>query len=311
MTIEPRGEFLGEIEAPAKVNLSLRVLGRRPDGYHELIGVMARVGLCDRVRVYLAGPDGPGEDTMSFESRIGFPFGETLGRDPGFSGPGNLALRAIRAFREKTGFPQSPALVSLDKAIPLGAGLGGGSSDAAAVLRLLSQGYGRLPLPELKLMARDLGGDVPFFLEESPICWAGGIGERLWPYEGPRPGTMAILVNPGLEVSTAKVFGQLGLTFCPGSISLIPHRDMGPGPGPGLPAWGENDLEKAALSLCPALAIARDMISSTQPLPAHFGLSGSGATYWAIHNQPVKAQMAYSSLSWEPGLWVRLVTLGE
>jgi 4-diphosphocytidyl-2-C-methyl-D-erythritol kinase len=296
---------LGEIKAPAKVNLSLKVLGRRPDGYRELYGLMARVGLYDQIGVYLVGGQGP--DELVCENGIGKPFGDALYFDEAFRGPTNLALRAVGAFRDLTGFPPGPVRVELIKAIPKAAGLGGGSSDAAAVLRLLSR-HREVTKVQLKAMAIGLGADVPFFLEDEPFCWAGGRGERLSPYFGPIPGCHAVLVNPGLELPTSEVFGQLGLTTeLNGSISLI--ADSGQESADRQPSWGRNDLEAPAVSLCPTLALTRKAIFETDPPPVRAGLSGSGATYWAIYDQSYKAQRASASLE-KQNFWVRLVPLG-
>lgn len=294
---------MGEERAQAKINLSLRVLGKRPDGYHELMGLMARVGLHDEVSLSLAGPGG--EDVLAFEDRIGEPFGGTLAGDGEFAGPRNLALRAVRAFREETGRPGGPVRVSLVKGIPLGSGLGGSSSDAAAVLRILGRKW---PVGGERLgrLALGLGADVPFFLGAGPFCWAGGVGERLRPYHGPMPGGYAALVNPGIKLSTAKVFAQLGLTSgLKGSISLIAESVQ----GDGQPFWGVNDLEGAAVSLCPALSMVREAIAKADPAPVRMGLSGSGATYWAVYGRLGEARAAAGSLAGQ-GFWVRVVTLG-
>jgi 4-diphosphocytidyl-2-C-methyl-D-erythritol kinase len=344
--------LLGEEKAPAKINLSLRVLGRRPDGYHELFGLMAKVGLFDEVRVWLREDAGaaaqgvqgvPGAqgvqgiqgsqgleevpgDLLEFTNLLGPPFEGALVGDEGFAGPRNLALRALGAYRDKTGYPEKGALIGLTKAIPKGAGLGGASTDAAAVLRILNREK-RLTEVELKAMAKALGGDVPFFLERASLYWAGGIGEKLSPYHGPWPGEKVMLINPGFELSTADVFSHLGLTFGQnGSISLNAswgqNSDQPQGP-PGLkgpmgartqefgdePSWGLNDLEEAATRLCPALGETRKGILGTWPGPKCFGLSGSGATYWAIYDGGAGAEAALGGLA-DRGFWVRLVTLG-
>lgn len=155
------GLWRGGTAAPAKVNLSLRVLGRRPDGYHELFGLMAKIGLADRVELswtFEAGKEPswerPGEparppeegapagpragDTLEVVDELGPPFRGVLGADAGFRGPENLVMRALAAFRTATGFPGAPVAARVTKRVPPGAGLGGGSSDAAAVLLTLN-----------------------------------------------------------------------------------------------------------------------------------------------------------------------------
>jgi 4-diphosphocytidyl-2-C-methyl-D-erythritol kinase len=290
--------------APAKINLSLRVLGKRPDGFHELFGLMAKIGLRDDVRLSPA-EGGRDLDELACEDLLGPPFGGTLALDGGFLGPENLALRAVRAFRQETGHPGFPVVVCLAKRVPLRAGLGGGSSDAAAVLRILNR-RGLVAPGRLATLARDLGGDVPFFLEDGPMCWAGGIGERLRPHAGPRPGTHVVLVNPGLQVSTAAAFGRLGLTTGPGSsISLFAEPSFSPSL---VPPIGHNDLEEAAMGLHPSLAGVKATIASVSPAPDSVGLSGSGPTFWALYGGQGLAARAARSLA-RPGWWVAVAPL--
>jgi 4-diphosphocytidyl-2-C-methyl-D-erythritol kinase len=286
---------------------------------------MARIGLYDHLSLELTEPGQPSlpisdqgglsqvsegdfRDSLVFENQLGPPFEDGLATNQGFNGPGNLVLRTLRVFRAKTGFPASSVRIKLIKRIPLGAGLGGGSSDAAAVLRLLNQ-KNLMPMTELKLMARDLGGDVPFFLEDETFCWAGGIGELLWPYRGQRLASYILLVNPGFELSTAKVFERLGLTFClSSSISHIQDRSQEVYLTSGQPNLGENDLEKAATGLAPSLEKLRKKVSEIIPAPLNFGLSGSGPTYWALYDRLEKAQAALDNLA-DSNYWVRLVPL--
>lgn len=276
----------GWTAAPAKVNLYLKVLGRRSDGYHELDSVMARLRLADRVRLRLA--PGPGPDRLS-----------TAWRGPGtlppdFDGPGNLALMAAAAFRRRTGWPAAGLEINLEKHIPLGAGLGGGSADGAAVLRRLNQmAPAPLAAPELADLALSLGADVPFCLTLAPLARAGGLGERLTP---PPPEYQAwadrrlLLVNPGLTLSTARVFKNLGLTNRPANNNLGPVPPSGP---------GENDLAASALALAPALAEVLEAVKAMRPV--HWGLSGSGPTFWLWRPRGSAAALAAE----HPGWWVR------
>ncbi|MDR2387849.1 MAG: hypothetical protein LBE80_09745 [Deltaproteobacteria bacterium] len=316
--------LLGKTKSPAKINLSLDVLWKRPDGYHELRGLMAKVRLYDTVSIFHSKDQL--EDGLEFSNQLGPPFEQALERDKTFNGPGNLALKALRAFRAKTGYPKPGAVIGLDKAIPKGAGLGGGSSNAAAVLRILNRAIG-LSEPELKLMGKDLGGDVPFFLDPNTFCWIGGIGDRLKAYHFDTLGSQVLLINPGVELSTAEVFRHLDLTFSQnGSINLTAPSEPYWGPGfefsfdsklAGLengaddqeirPSWGINSLEDTALRLCPELGPTREKLLELKPPPTCIGLSGSGPTYWAIYQKRPEAQAALTALA-PSGLWVRLVT---
>ncbi|MEW5723999.1 MAG: 4-(cytidine 5'-diphospho)-2-C-methyl-D-erythritol kinase [Thermodesulfobacteriota bacterium] len=180
--------------APAKVNLHLTVTGRRPDGYHLIETLMVKLDLSDRVEIVLR--DGGLRLRLR---RADLPADE-----------GNLAFRAAQAFFRAAGRPAG-AWITLEKNIPVAAGLGGGSSDAAAVLLGLEELHGRpLGLERLRSLGLTLGADVPFFLHPAAAAWATGIGEEL------RPGpnllkTWLLLVNPGWPLSTAEVYKNLKL----------------------------------------------------------------------------------------------------
>jgi 4-diphosphocytidyl-2-C-methyl-D-erythritol kinase len=269
----------------------LRVLGRRLDGYHELRGLMARLSWGDTVTVALSSPAQagdrlvrPGEDALTYE---GLSEGEA---DEAFSGPSNLALRAAAAYREATGFPEGPLSIHLVKRIPLSSGLGGGSSNAASVLAALERAAGSWGLgrERLSVLGASLGGDVPFFLHGSPLLIASGIGDRLIPFGGILPGEAVLLANPGRGLSTAAVFGRLGLTRGESSSKSLDAAAMGA-------AWleaqddsessalGLNDLLRPALELDPGLDEARLMLEALEPAPLATGLSGSGPTFWGLY----------------------------
>lgn len=239
-----------EIFAPAKINLSLAVIGRRPDGYHELRGLMARLSWGDAVRMRLRSA---ASDKLTFEGLRE----EEL--DSGFAGARNLALRAVAAFRAAASWPSRGVAIHLVKRIPLGSGLGGGSSNAASVLMVLERAAGvkGLGVERLGALAAALGGDVPFFLSPSPLQMAEGIGEVLSPFSGRLPGDRVLLVNPGRPMSTAAVFRRLGLTsgqsssksqdadaerstrFCGLNMALGQSGGVSPGLAPPL---GDKDL---------------------------------------------------------------------
>ena len=194
--------------APAKLNLRLKITGRRPDGYHNLVSIMAPVSLYDRIELQITSRN---LITISCE---------------GFSAPAdkeNLACRAAQAFFAKTGIDHGLS-IKLTKNIPVAAGLGGGSSDAACVLKALNQIWScPLSAKELAELALGLGADVPFFLTEKP-CIVRGIGEILEPIEK-WPKLWYIIVTPPIRVSTAWVYGNLNWSPLEGTGELELTKD--------------------------------------------------------------------------------------
>ncbi|MBU2550364.1 MAG: 4-(cytidine 5'-diphospho)-2-C-methyl-D-erythritol kinase [Proteobacteria bacterium] len=184
------------VEAPAKINLHLSIVGRRADGYHLLRTLMLKLDLVDRLSLTLRPP----AEGVRLQVR-----GLDLPADDS-----NLVHRAATRFLDAAGRKDGLDLV-LEKAIPVAAGLGGGSSDAAAALRALNRLCDRpLSQRELTDLALSLGADVPFFLFPAASAWAEGIGERLRP--GPElPGLGFLLVNPGWPLSTAWVYKNFKL----------------------------------------------------------------------------------------------------
>ncbi len=181
------------IEAPAKLNIRLKVTGRRADGYHDLVSVMVPVDLFDFLEV------GPAPEGVTISSEgLPVPADET-----------NLAVRAARAFFSRTGTDQG-IFIRLEKRIPVAAGMGGGSSDAAAILLLLNETEsGPLSAESLHELARNLGADVPFFLDCRPSL-ATGIGDILEPVKN-WPDFSYVIVNPPIHVSTSWAYSNLKL----------------------------------------------------------------------------------------------------
>ena len=232
-----------EIEAPAKVNLVLEVLERRPDGFHEIDTLFQAVSLADVVRVTLGeeergdlhGREDPtpargaeqGAGAARGSGEVGqsaFPDAEGDGSVPWvrsaappiqlfIDGPdlgplaSNLAYRAARCFQELTGV-RAPVRIELRKRIPVGAGLGGGSSDAAAVLKALAALTGFDDGAALHEVAAGLGSDIPFFLGDSALARGRGRGEVLTPLP-PLPPAHLVLALPDVHVSTAEAYGAL------------------------------------------------------------------------------------------------------
>jgi 4-diphosphocytidyl-2-C-methyl-D-erythritol kinase len=252
------------VACPAKVNLYLRVLGRRPDGYHELVTVMQPLSLADELTA------SPARD---LKLKCDDP---ELPRDEG-----NLVWQAALKFGEAVGQPV-PVHFRLRKRIPRAAGLGGGSSDAAGALLALNALAGEpLSAAQLHQLACRLGADVPFFLLRGPAV-AGGIGTELSPLE--LPPYHYLLLNPGLPLSTRWVYQNLDLR----RLTFGPEHDTW---DPGHPErWVLNDLAAVALKRFPELD---DLLHRLQHLGARAqGLSGSGPTIFGIFPSLREAQEA-------------------
>lgn len=253
--------------APAKVNLYLRVVGRRPDGYHLLDSLAVFVDLADGLSA---------EPAADLVLEVDGPFA-------GAAGPveGNLVLRAARLLLSEAGIAAG-ARLRLTKRIPVEAGLGGGSADAGAALRLLD-GLWDLKWPRARLEAEAvrLGADVPVCLSGRPALMAG-IGERLTPAPV-LPACGILLVNPGVATATPAVFRAHAALGSPS------RPDLPPLAGPVRDAAHlaaelarrGNDLLPAALSLAPAIG---DALAELEGLPdaLHVSMSGSGATCFAL-----------------------------
>ncbi len=274
------------VRAPAKLNLGLRITGRRSDGYHELDSVFVPIDLADELQVEL-GPAAESSVALVQE-------GETAGLPE--AGVENLAARAARAFLDAAKL-RARVELRLSKRIPVAAGLGGGSSDAAAVLRALDAlRPGALERQRLAELALGLGADVPFFLDPRPAR-VRGVGERIDPLEGVS-GFDLLLVHPGVPLSTADVYAAYdrrgGDAGCGSSRSarLPGGIDLG------------NDLEAAAEALCPDLARLRDALERLGPLGV--GMSGSGPTLFGVFPSPADAEAARQRLALTPPAWARV-----
>jgi 4-diphosphocytidyl-2-C-methyl-D-erythritol kinase len=242
-----------KILSPAKINLTLEVLGKRPDGFHELATWMLPVGLYDSIEIERA-------DLPSFESNV--PALET--------DPSNLVNRAAELFN-RTASIDSAYAIRLEKNIPIGAGLGGGSSNAAATLRLLNELHNfRFRPRELEELAANLGSDVAFFIS-GRSAWCSGRGERIEPRLFPDD-LWVCLFKPGFGLSTAGVYrayAQLVLDRKHGQEIETP--------------WGKlrNDLEQAVFPKYLFLGLVKDWLN--KQTESVFGLmSGSGSTLFAI-----------------------------
>jgi 4-diphosphocytidyl-2-C-methyl-D-erythritol kinase len=281
--------------ARAKVNLTLKVLGRRADGYHELESLVAFAGVADMLSL---------EPGPSCALTIGGPQGEGLVADEG-----NLVLRAARALAAEV-----PGLHAgrfhLVKRLPVASGIGGGSADAAAALRLLARLNGlAADAPELQRAAVKVGADVPVCLESRARMMAG-IGERLGPPLR-LPQLFAVLVNPGVAVETAAVFRKLGLA--PGQ-DVSPSRKSAPRSGTAAEliadlSEGRNDLERPAIAIAPQIAEVLDMLRAA-PGCRLARMSGSGATCFGLFDDCRRSAAAARGLTRaQPGWWVKPTVL--
>lgn len=270
--------------APAKINLCLYVTGKRSDGYHDLATLMQRVSLFDKVTVEL---------TDGGEVSVDCP-GVTL--PPGGV---NIAARAAWAMLERAASARG-VHISIEKSIPAAAGLGGGSSNAAAVLLALDELLGcNFPLAVLTPLAARLGADVPFFLLEQ-AAWATGIGDNLEPAAN-LPTAWYLLVNPGIAVSTAKVFGNLGLTS---PVDVAKLRGF-PSNIEGLVRQLHNDLEPVTFRLFPEVSLVRNALLEVGSEGAL--MSGSGATVFGVFAGRDRALQAETVLAERYGWWTKVV----
>jgi 4-diphosphocytidyl-2-C-methyl-D-erythritol kinase len=257
--------------APAKLNLGLRIRGRRADGYHLLDSVFVPLALADEIEI--AGAPGTGIHLRLEGAARGVPAGDD-----------NLVYRAAASFLESRG--EALRLeIALRKRIPAAAGLGGGSSDAGAVLRTLDAEVGGVPPEALAEVALRLGADVPFFLDPRPAR-VRGIGERIDPLPD-LPDLAVLLVHPGTELATAAVFGAYAAgdrgAGRPEPRSPVRELRRFAQTGrhtPELEGALQNDLEAAARRLCPALDPLRDRLREAGA--ETMAMSGSGPTLYAL-----------------------------
>jgi 4-diphosphocytidyl-2-C-methyl-D-erythritol kinase len=284
--------------APAKVNLTLHVIGRRADGYHDIESLVVFAGLGDALTftpgrtlaLAVRGPTAPAVGDVS----------------------DNLVLKAAHALAARIDGIKLGRFV-LSKRLPVAAGLGGGSADAAAALRLLARAN-RIALDDHRLMqaARATGADVPVCVDPRPRLMRG-IGDILSePLDLPR--LPAVLVNPGVAVPTKDVFGALRLATARSAGASSRPPALGGETRAALLralAQGRNDLEAPAISLQPVIA---EVLSSLRAL-AGCGLarmSGSGATCFGLFNTGRAAAAGARTLrAQHPGWWIRATTLAD
>ena len=275
--------------APAKINLALHVTGRRPDRYHDLESLVVFADLADELEAVEAPAD-----TL----KITGPFATGLG-----AGETNLVMRAVAAFRSRWPDGVRTGLsLTLRKNLPVAAGLGGGSADAAAALRLLA-GLSVTPVTEADLypLAAALGADVPMcLLSRSSVI--GGVGDVIIPLDD-FPPCHVVLVNPLVPVVTAEVFRRL-LSHDNPKLPPLPDPLTRPSQ---LGLWLEgtrNDLEPPAIDLVPAIGDLIRRVTATQGCILA-RMSGSGATVFGLFGSSAQAhQAAHDLRAHFPGYWV-------
>jgi 4-diphosphocytidyl-2-C-methyl-D-erythritol kinase len=268
MLIRHQGGLV-RVWTPAKVNLFLEVLRRRPDGYHDLATLMVTVGLYD---------------TLEFHDSPAGPIALTCDLPGLATGPDNLVWRAAELFRQHTGIGRG-VRIHLRKRTPLAAGLAGGSSDAAATLAGLNRLWRRgLNRTELASLGARLGSDVAFFFR-GPAAWCTGRGEIVEPV---RPGLTLhlLLAFPPVGLATPAVFQALTVPARPREGTEVRSAFVA-GNHQALAAGLFNRLEEPALVLCPTLARLRQRLAEHNP--AAVLMSGSGTTVFALCRGPSEA----------------------
>jgi 4-diphosphocytidyl-2-C-methyl-D-erythritol kinase len=260
--------------APAKLNLFLHVTGRRADGYHELQTLFQLIDLCDTLTI----------DTRE-DGQIERPVGAA-----GVAPEADLALRAARALKQATGTAKG-ASISVRKRIPLGGGLGGGSSDAATTLLALNELWQcGLSLDELSRLGLPLGADVPVFVQGS-TAWAEGVGERLTPVSLPE--RWYVVIYPDVAVSTREVFQSPELTRNSPLITIRAFFESG----------GRNDCEQVVCAQAPQVAEALEWLARGAPAR----LTGTGSCVFSACASAAEAERLAARV---PDRWMSFVARG-
>jgi 4-diphosphocytidyl-2-C-methyl-D-erythritol kinase len=268
-----------------KINIGLRITGRRPDGYHNLETIFYPVPVHDVLEVLPHRQGHTDEWTQT---------GLSIAGDPAH----NLCLRAVQLLRQALPAGSIPPLrMHLHKAIPMGAGLGGGSADGAYMLRLLNEQFAlALPQQQLLELALELGSDCPFFILNQP-CFAWGRGELMEPVAVALTGYQLLLVNPGIHVGTGWAFGQL--TPAPPATSLAELVQL------PVAEWHHhifNDFEAPVAAAHPA--VGQLIATLYQHGAAYAAMSGSGSTCYGLF-----AAGTLPPQAWPEGYWWKMLTL--
>lgn len=273
------------LRAPAKVNLRLDILGKRPDGYHEIRTWIYPISLADELHIEKI----KAARIAIASAHPGLPLGEE-----------NLAHRAAALFIQERGLSEG-VRIEIIKHIPLAAGLGGGSSDAAAVLKAMNILWGRnIPAQELMEMGARIGADCPFFVVGKAAIM-GGKGERVLAIL-PQLKAWMVLINPGHPLSTKQVYeqGKWGLTKQGGDTKIsMPPQDL-----EKMGKFLRNDLEGSAMELLPIISTLKERLREAGA--GGVSMTGSGPTVFGLFRTEAEAQQAARDLKMEQG-WICLV----
>lgn len=273
------------VRAPAKINFRLRVTGRRADGYHLLEGIVLPVSVFDSLRIRLT--DDPVRRVRLSSTRGDLPANEH-----------NLAGKAAALFLQETGLSLGVE-VSLEKNIPVGAGLGGGSSDAAATLRALNVLTGaNLPIDDLMRLGLQLGADVPFFLACRPAR-VSGVGEVVTPL-GSYPKPNLVVAFPGVPLLTRAVYEEFDTALTKHGVPS--NRQNFSDSQADSFRVAANDLESAATRLLPSLRGLKDMLTDLGA--TQVAMTGSGSAIFGTWSDIAEARAAAAELQVR-GVWAR------
>jgi 4-diphosphocytidyl-2-C-methyl-D-erythritol kinase len=266
------------VEAQAKINLLLRIVGREESGYHQIETVFCRIALSDAITVRIT----PREHTLVCR-------GERMPASGLGSPEKNLAWRAAAAYAQATGFPTG-FNISIDKRIPVAAGLGGGSADAGAVLRALNALNPQpLAITTLLQIASSLGSDVPFLTQgDATLAFAWGRGERMAPLPNLSPSAVWLLV-PDATVNTAEAYRWFDEAGKPSGASVISHAQLAT--WEGVSAAAANDFESVVGERIPRIGRLLEMLRNKELLEllgptGTILMSGSGSTIAVVSGQP-------------------------
>ena len=269
-------------ESPAKVNLLLKVLSKRKDGYHNLFSVVDLISLYDIIHI----KDEPSGKVEVRDDKGLLPEGEK-----------NTVYRAIMRFRNAYSITNG-ATVFIEKNIPIGAGLGGPSSNAATTLKAVNEMWGaKIGEEELSAMGASIGADVPLFLY-GKSCIMEGIGERITPISLPR--LTYLIVYPNILLSTAEVYKGLKIVLTKGENDIKLTANLGT--AYDVSRILENDLENVGMLMCPTIEEIKQSLLRAGSLGAL--MSGSGSSVFGIFEDDGKAREAAASLKGMGSLFV-------
>ncbi|WP_433990305.1 4-diphosphocytidyl-2-C-methyl-D-erythritol kinase (plasmid) [Pseudoseohaeicola sp. NH-UV-7] len=275
--------------APAKINLSLHITGQRADGYHLIDSIVAFADVGDIVTVETGKGAGL---SVTGPAAQGVPADES-----------NLVCRIARAF-----WPDADVHIQLEKHLPSASGIGGGSADAAACFRAMSKLFPRAAAADVTSELLQIGADVPMCVSGKPAR-VGGVGEILDPIDA-LASLPAVLVNPGIPVSTPAVFAALECRSN-AAMGVLPDDMSDPASVADWLSRQRNDMQQAAIAQVPQISAVLDHIASTSGC-AFSRMSGSGATCFGIYPAPADAKAAALQLAAErPDWWVCFAVLGS